>query len=134
MNENRFKTYLLDYLYNYGWFIQAIESRTTGNGIPDSVVCKDSHTLFIETKLIHCTWPTTHRPVFQNGQLPWMHDYIKHGGRAVVASKLDNGYLFASSNEYDVHTGKLRDPDTSCSRLYVPQLSGVLVSDWLFRL
>ena len=120
---------VLSYLFEHGWFIQSIETSMTGEGVPDSVVCKDGKVIWIEYKVVDCSWPDVKRPIFEQAQLPWMIDYQKHGGKSVIVTRIRQGYVITVPSQHDIHTGRYCTELRSV--LYLSTLAGPVFSDWL---
>ncbi len=76
--------------------LQPVESGGTGIGILDIFARTSYHDYWIELKVARFTADGIHVP-FRPGQLPWIKDYVRLGGRArlIVFIPHDSGNDFA---------------------------------------
>lgn len=78
MNESEFARSLSGILKHRGFNITRIESRTTGNGIPDMFVQGHGDDFWLELKYDKNLWPDRlHIKVqWRPGQVAWMYEYF----------------------------------------------------------
>lgn len=92
--ESEFRSALSASMRKAGFFVQALESGSTGSGIPDLYYSFDEETRgFMELKVIRADWPCDRKVPFRPGQAAWLRNDFDHGGQDLVAIKYDNGVL-----------------------------------------
>lgn len=76
-NEAAFSNAFVKHLRNYGWFVQRIESGTTGRGIPDIYcVSPQGNAFWFELKRVHTDfgWSShKYKIPWRPGQQAWLH-------------------------------------------------------------
>lgn len=95
-NEAAFSNALVKAMRARGWFVQRIESGTTGKGIPDLFTITPSNVaLWLELKREHGRLPGTGSVLihWRPGQQAWLNDVTKRKQRAFTIACFDNGIL-----------------------------------------
>ena len=106
-NEAAFSAVLVKKLKENKWFVQRIESGTTGRGIPDLYVVSPSGVpMWIELKRIHMK-VFERRPAFINvtwrpGQQNWLRRVNRYGQNACTLIAFDDCFgVVPSSKRYE---------------------------------
>lgn len=94
-NEAAFSNALVKAMRAKGWFVQRIESGTTGKGIPDMYVIDNRKTAWwVELKREHCMWgPNGAEIHWRPGQQAWLNEIYGRGQHCVTLCCFDNGIL-----------------------------------------
>lgn len=101
-NEAAFSNALVKAMRARGWFVQRIESGTTGKGIPDLfTITPGNAALWLELKREHGRLPRTGSVLihWRPGQQAWLHDVTKRKQRAFTIACFDNGILTIPHDE-----------------------------------
>lgn len=77
-NEITFSRSLCACLKNRRWFVQRIESGTTGVGIPDLyTIDTEGKARWLELKRVRCTWTPGIQIPWRPGQEAWLHEVVQ---------------------------------------------------------
>ena len=82
MTEQKIQKQISDALKGQGWFVTKL-IKTTTNGIPDVLACKDNQCVFIEVKRPGWTYKGTQR---EAAQLKWIEHVVSLGGKGLFAT------------------------------------------------
>ena len=95
MNEAAFSAALVKKLREKRWFVQRIESGTTGRGIPDLyVVAPDGSAMWLELKRVHMKVfskkPSCVNVTWRPGQQNWLRRVHRYGQIACTVIAFDD--------------------------------------------
>lgn len=95
--EAEFSKAVCNTLRHHGWFIQRIESGTTGRGIPDIyAISPDGKAVWLELKREHAEIGYMPLPVYihwRPGQQAWLYEVVKRGQTAFTLACFDDVIL-----------------------------------------
>lgn len=91
-NEAAFSRAVVKLLGEHGWFVQRIESGTTGRGVPDiyAIEIKTKQAIWIELKRIHREAGLKEVITWRPGQQAWLKNVVKYGQCAQTLCCFDN--------------------------------------------
>lgn len=92
-HEAEFSRALCSFLRKKGWFVQRIESGTTGRGVPDIYAVNPAHMpVWLELKRIHTyvRYGSTITVPWREGQQAWLTNITKLGQYAYTLACCDN--------------------------------------------
>lgn len=95
-NEAHFSKALLGYLKKHNWFVQRIESGTTGRGIPDVyAISPDGQAMWLELKRVHSVLKGKDRAVipWRPGQQAWLRMVDKLKQTVYTIAAFDDCFL-----------------------------------------
>lgn len=117
-NEAAFSSAFCKLLRDHNWFVQRIETGTTGKGVPDIYAVSPTHrAIWFELKRIHCDadkFHASHIP-WRPGQQAWMHNVVaNYHQRAMTVACFDNMIMVIKHNKhYKEDRVWITDPDVS---------------------
>ena len=115
-NEAEFSRVFVAHLRNKGWFVQRIETGTTGKGVPDIyAVSPEGVPYWFELKRNHEEIAGLMTPVmihWRPGQQPWLHEVTKRKQKAMTVACFDDCILVIEHHK--IYTGNKIIPGTDC--------------------
>lgn len=96
-NEASFSNALCKAMRNKGWFIQRIESGTTGKGIPDIYSISPQCTaIWFELKRVHHNCGPVEQIPWRPGQQAWLRDVVNRSQSALTLVAFNDCILVIS--------------------------------------
>lgn len=86
-NEAAFSKAVCAHLRKQNWFVQRIETGSTGRGVPDIyAISPDRQAMWLELKRVHINAKGRHQIVvpWRPGQQAWLHQVTKMGQTAMT--------------------------------------------------
>lgn len=112
-NEAAFSRAFTEALRRRKWFIQRIESGTTGKGIPDIYAISPFHwqSMWFELKREHTLFVTSGPNIvhWRPGQQAWMHEVSKYGIPCQTVVAFDNAVVVVPHWEVPYFKGNVID-------------------------
>lgn len=101
-SEQEFSKALVETLRANYWFVQRLESATTGVGIPDLWVAKNGKDFFIELKnMPKCDGGLCIPVPWRRGQQAWALEYLRHMERPMYTiCALKHAYAIVVMNQH----------------------------------
>lgn len=92
-NEAAFSKALVAAMRSKGYFVQRIESGSTGRGVPDIYAIIGKQAVWLELKRVHAPIKRYITVPWRPGQQAWLTDVVKRGQLAMTICCMDNGIL-----------------------------------------
>lgn len=101
-NEAEFSAAVVRHLRKYGWFVQRIETGTTGRGVPDIyAISPDKQAMWLELKRVHCCAKgrSVLKIPWRPGQQAWLREVTARGQRCFTLACCDDFILQISHKQ-----------------------------------